>query len=71
MLSEDALENPVVSKALGVLKKERPFSAVFDTVKDKLKEHIMEMEGVNPALWGNDWAVEDAIMTYLFGQGHA
>lgn len=71
MLTAALLKDPVVSKSLQALSVARPFSASFDNLKERLKDYIMKKTKVDPAVWGNDWAVEESIMTYLFGEGHA
>jgi hypothetical protein len=71
MLTEEALKDPKIKRSLETLEKMAPFSDPFNNLKEALKYYMMGEEEVDAGVWKNDWKLEVAIMTYLFGEGYA
>lgn len=70
LLTSQDLEDSKISKAIAKLGQLEPFSRPFNDLKEALKEYMIKKGGKEPN-WVNDWNLEQAIMTYLFGEGHA
>ena len=71
MLTNEDLKDPKIKRSLDTLEKMAPFTDPFNKLKEALKYYMMDKEGVDAGVWSNDWKLEVAIMTYLFGEGYA
>ena len=71
LLTTKVTSDPKVKKSLEKLESLEPFSRDFNDLKEALKEYILTNYENNPRDWGPDWVLEDAIMTWLFGEGYA
>jgi hypothetical protein len=70
LLTTEATSDPKVMRALKKLESLPAFSPSFDTLKEALKEYLLDKEGADRD-WAPDWEMEQAIMTWLYGEGHA
>ena len=71
LLTTAATSDPKVKNSLDQLEKLPAFSPKFNTLKEALKEYILANHENAPRGWAPDWNLEVAIMTWLFGEGHA
>jgi hypothetical protein len=70
LLTSQDLSDPKISKAVAKLGQLDAFSRPFDDLKEALKDFMIAKSKKEPS-WENYWNLEQAIMTYLFGEGHA
>jgi hypothetical protein len=70
ILTTEATSDPKVMRALRKLESTPAFSPSFNLLKEGLKEYLLGKEGTS-TIWGADWELEEAIMTWLYGEGHA
>jgi hypothetical protein len=70
LLTSQDLSDPKINKAITKLAQLEPFSRPFNDLKEALKDFMIK-KGKKEPNWENDWTLEQAIMTYLFGEGHA
>lgn len=71
LLTTEVTSDPKVMRALEKLETLPAFSNQFDSLKQALKEYILSSYENNPFNWAPDWNLEEAIMTWLYGEGHA
>ena len=71
LLTNSQVSDPKVLRSLDKLGKLAPFTVPFDSLKESLKDYLMGPDVPISKSWELDWFYEQAIMTYLFGQGHA
>jgi len=70
LLTTEATSDPKVMRALQKLESMSAFSPSFNVLKEALKEYLLDKEGASND-WTPDWEMEQAIMTWLYGEGHA
>jgi hypothetical protein len=70
LLTTEATSDPKVIRALEKLESLPAFSLPFYTLKESLKEYLLDKEGTDRN-WVPDWEMEQAIMAWLYGEGHA
>lgn len=51
------------------LRQVSPFSPEFQALKEEMKEQVLSEDLDSDGGWEEDWQLEVALMTFLFGEG--
>ena len=70
LLTQEDLSDPLIKKSLDKLQSLEAFSKPFNNLKESLEDYMILKHKEKPN-WGNYWMLEQAIFTFLFGEGHA
>ena len=71
LLTSEAVKDPKVASSLKKLAELEAFSPSFNRLKESLKDYLIVKSGKKETTWEPYWNLEQAIMTYLYGEGHA
>jgi len=71
LLTSEAVKDPKVASSLKKLAELEAFSPSFNRLKESLKNYLVVKGGKEETTWAPYWHLEEAIMTYLYGEGHA
>lgn len=71
LLTTEVTSDPKVKKTLDKLEGMEAYSVPFNDLKEALKDYILFKYEKGNTGWEADWNLEQAIMTWLYGEGHA